>query len=138
MKLSVRDVDRLRGVHPDLVHVVEYAFGLFPDAFHEDAPSLRVFVIEGLRTIERQREYVKTGASRTMNSRHLTGHAVDLGIQADGAMRWEFPLYQRLWLKCMRPASVRLGIPVDWGGVAFGPRFIDGPHFQLPHTYQQA
>jgi peptidoglycan L-alanyl-D-glutamate endopeptidase CwlK len=130
MKLSARDQTRLMGVHHDLVNVTERAFYLFDEAF-ADAPSMRVFVIEGLRTRERQAEYVKTGASRTMNSRHLTGHAVDLGIQADGGMRWEFPLYQRLWLKCMQPSSVSLGIPVEWGGVAFGPRFLDGPHFQL-------
>lgn len=130
MKPSTRDRDRLRGVHPALVLVVEGAFDRFPFAFQE-APSFRLFVIEGLRTMERQREYLRTGASRTLKSRHLTGHAVDLGIQADGAMRWEFDLYRKLWIDCVEPVAKAADVAVEWGGVIFGPRFLDGPHFQL-------
>src|SRR5688500_15148109 len=128
MNLSVRDEFRMRGVHPALSQVVQTSFKLFPAAF-SDAPSLKLFVIEGVRTIERQREYFKSGASHTMNSRHLTGHAVDLGMQADGGMRWEFPLYRRLWEDCMKPAALQHGVDVEWGGEAFGPDFRDGPHF---------
>ena len=65
--LTPRDLDRLRGVHPDLVRVVVRARAM--DAF---------FVSEGVRTEERQRQLVREGKSRTMASRHLTGHAVDL------------------------------------------------------------
>jgi len=137
VNLSARDRDRLKGVHPALVQVVEGAFERFDQAFSE-APSFRVFVIEGVRTVERQAEYVRTGASRTMRSRHLTGHAVDLGIQSGGAARWELPLFRKLWLECMQPVAVQLGIQVEWGGVAFGSRFVDGPHFQLSHAHYSA
>jgi peptidoglycan L-alanyl-D-glutamate endopeptidase CwlK len=131
MMPSARDLRRLAGVHPDLQKVVEGAMLRFDDAF-ADTPSFQLFVIQGLRTIAQQAEYIKIGASRTMKSRHLTGHAVDLGIQAEGAMRWEFSVYNNLWLRCVQPAALALEIPVEWGGVIFGPRFLDGPHFQLP------
>lgn len=136
MKLSERDKTRLKGVHPMLVEVLKAGYARFDKAF-ADAPSFKVFVIEGVRSIEKQREYVATGASRTMNSRHLTGHAVDLGIQSGTAMRWEFEVYRRLWLQCIQPASEVLGVQVEWGGIIFGPRFLDGPHFQLsPQVYR--
>ena len=66
--LTARDTERLRGVHPDLVRVVLRAAKV----------GARFYVVEGLRTIERQRQLVASGASKTLNSRHLTGHAVDL------------------------------------------------------------
>lgn len=68
-KLSKKSLDRMKGVHPDLVKVVKRAIQISEVDFT---------VTEGLRDIERQRELVKSGASKTMNSRHLTGHAVDL------------------------------------------------------------
>src|SRR5574343_291479 len=85
-KLSSRSLKALEGVHPDLVAVVHRAIEITPVDF---------VVIEGVRTIERQRELFKAGASRTMKSRHLTGHAVDLAVWI-GTVRWEMPPYQRL------------------------------------------
>jgi len=127
--MGPRDYQRLRGVHPDLVRIVEHASRLFRDAFR-DSPSFDLFVIEGLRTLEKQREYVASGASQTVRSRHLTGHAVDLGVKAGSAMRWEFPVYQRVWDECMKPAAHAAGVPIEWGGD--WPKLRDGPHFQLP------
>ncbi|MFO0467523.1 MAG: M15 family metallopeptidase, partial [bacterium] len=68
MTLTARCGQRLAGVHPDLVRVVERAA--------KDGTKFRV--IEGLRTMDRQAELVRAGKSQTMRSRHLTGHAVDL------------------------------------------------------------
>lgn len=135
MNLTTRDRDRLAGVHPALVLVVEGAFQRFRVAFTE-AQTMRPFVIEGLRTIERQREYVRTGASTIMNSRHLTGHAVDIGIQSGGAARWEFPLYRKFWLDCMKPVADARGIQIIWGGD--WPKLRDGPHFELDRNVYQA
>jgi peptidoglycan L-alanyl-D-glutamate endopeptidase CwlK len=67
--LSNLSSDRLQGVHPDLVRGVERAIRITTQDFR---------VQEGLRTRERQAELVARGASRTMNSRHLTDHPVDL------------------------------------------------------------
>lgn len=120
MYLTDRDRKRLEVVHRDLVAVVERAAGLTDIGFT---------VTEGLRTPERQRKLVAAGASRTMNSRHLTGHAVDLAAVVDGDVRWDWPLYHKL-ARVMRLAAVEVNVQIEWGGEWL--RFKDGPHFQLP------
>lgn len=126
---------RLAGVHPDLVAVVHRAIS---------RSEVDFAVVEGLRTTERQRQLVKAGASKTMDSRHLTGHAVDLGAWIGGSVRWDWPLYLKI-AEAMRTASQELNTPVRWGGTwgllsnIEGPitseilhkRFPDGPHFEL-------
>jgi peptidoglycan L-alanyl-D-glutamate endopeptidase CwlK len=85
-------------------------------------------VREGLRTIARQRQLVAKGASKTMNSRHLTGHAVDLAPLDDGQVSWDWPLYHKM-APAVKAAAEELGIDIDWGGDWTS--FKDGPHFQL-------
>jgi peptidoglycan L-alanyl-D-glutamate endopeptidase CwlK len=118
-KLSQRSLKRLEGVHPDLVAVVELAIIMTPVDFT---------VIEGLRTPERQRELYRAGATKTLNSRHLTGHAVDLAPLVKGQVRWDWPLFHQL-APAMKDAAHELGVSLEWGGD--WPRFPDGPHFEL-------
>jgi peptidoglycan L-alanyl-D-glutamate endopeptidase CwlK len=118
--LDGRSRQRLQRVHPDLVKVVECAITLSPVEFR---------VAEGLRTLARQRELVAAGASQTLKSRHLTGHAVDLAAVVNGEVRWDWPLYPPI-AKAMKQAAADLNIPLEWGGN--WRRFKDGPHFQLP------
>lgn len=122
-KLGPRSTNRLSGVHPHLVAVVQRAIQLTDVDFT---------VLEGLRTVERQRELVAKGASTTMNSRHITGHAVDLGAMIGNQVRWDWPLYH-LIAEAMRTASRELEIPIVWGGS--WKSFPDGPHFELDRTY---
>lgn len=119
-RLSRRSRRNLHGVHSDLVLVVARALQLTEVDF---------MVIEGLRTIERQRELVASGASQTMNSRHLTGHAVDIAAWVDGGIRWDWPLYNRM-ADAMKAAGAIIGVPLEWGGDWTS--FRDGPHYQLP------
>jgi len=119
-RLGVRSRTRLEGVHPDLVKVVERAIVL---------TTVDFTVLEGLRTLERQAQLVKSGASQTMNSRHLTGHAVDLGAWVTNQVRWDWPLYHKI-AKAMKAAAQELEIAIEWGGD--WQSFPDGPHFQLP------
>lgn len=77
---------------------------------------LKLDVIEGYRTERRQAELVRAGASRTMHSRHLTGHAVDLAPIVDGVVRWDWPLFYSV-AAAMRYAALALNVPVRWGGV---------------------
>lgn len=86
-------------------------------------------VLEGLRTLARQKLLVSTGKSQTMRSRHLTGHAVDLAPWVNGTVAWDFELCRKIAL-AMAEASAALAIPVEWGGN--WKTFKDGPHFQLP------
>ncbi|EKN3326720.1 TPA: M15 family metallopeptidase, partial [Yersinia enterocolitica] len=96
----------LIGVHPDLVKVVRRALEITPIDFK---------VIEGCRTVERQRELVKDGASQTMNSRHLTGHAVDIVPLPNGKVSWEWKYFYPM-ADAMKQAAAELGIAVEWGG----------------------
>jgi peptidoglycan L-alanyl-D-glutamate endopeptidase CwlK len=81
-----------------------------------------------MRTVDRQRELVNKGASTTMNSRHLTGHAVDLGAYVDGEVRWDWPLYHSI-ADAMKEAAAELKVDMDWGGD--WKSFPDGPHYEL-------
>lgn len=120
-QLSARSIDRLSGVHPDLVKVVKRAIQISNYDF---------MVVEGLRTIETQREYVKKGVSKTMNSYHLTGHAVDLAPLENGKIDWENKKGQfDSVAKAMKQAAKELNITIEWGGEWKG--FVDKPHFQV-------
>ena len=118
--LGPRSIMRLKGVHPDLVKVVQHAI---------EITTVDFTVLEGLRSIERQRELVKAGASQTLKSRHLTGHAVDLAAWVDDQVDWSWPLYRQI-ATAMKTAAADLKIPIEWGGDWL--KFKDGPHFQLP------
>lgn len=129
-KLSMRSEDRLIGVHPKLQAVVKAAIAISKIDFS---------VIEGVRSIEKQREYFLAGKSRTMKSKHLTGHAVDLmpygDFDGDGDKEgsWE----ERHFLPiadAMFQASRNLGIQLSWGG--HWASFKDCPHFEIdPRMY---
>lgn len=146
--LGTRSKQRLKGVHPDLVAVVHCAIQL---------TAIDFTVLEGLRSVERQRSLVAAGASQTMNSRHITGHAVDLGAYVHGSVQWEWTLYPSI-ADAMRRAAIELGTPIRWGGGWYllnyctslaaierkvaayvserraqkRKAFLDGPHFELP------
>ncbi|MES2860974.1 MAG: M15 family metallopeptidase [Pseudomonadota bacterium] len=118
-RLSARSRARLNGVHPALVDVVEAAIQKTPVDF---------MVTEGLRSPTRQAALVRAGASRTLNSRHITGHAVDVAAVVDGAIRWDWPLYPRI-AETIKAAAKARGVAIVWGGD--WPRLRDGPHFEL-------
>jgi peptidoglycan LD-endopeptidase CwlK len=115
--LGKRSKERLEGVHPDLVAVVERAI---------EISKVDFTVLEGVRSVARQRELFNKGASKTMNSRHLTGHAVDL---APWPIDWNDLGRFRTMSEAVKMASVELEIPVTWGGDWRS--FYDGPHFEL-------
>ena len=118
--LGQRSLSRLEGVHPDLVRVVKKAAAL---------SSLDFTVLEGLRTEARQKQLMDLGATKTMNSRHLTGHAVDLAPMVGGTVRWDWPLYHQLAV-IVKEAAKAENVPIQWGGD--WRTFKDGPHWELP------
>lgn len=146
--LGKRSRAELEGVRADLVAVVELALTYSPIDFS---------VHDGIREEAEQREYVRTGASKTLRSKHLRqkdgfGHAVDLVPYVNGKLRWELPLCIKI-AHAVNRAALELDVGIVWGGgwdrlnVAspedlvdayverkrlIGERpFIDGPHFQL-------
>jgi peptidoglycan L-alanyl-D-glutamate endopeptidase CwlK len=121
--LGQRSLSRLDGVHPDLVRVVKKAAVL---------SDLDFTVLEGIRSVERQKQLVSQGASKTMNSRHITGHAVDLAPMIAGEVRWDWPLYHKL-AKIVKAAAADEKVPLQWGGDWRA--FKDGPHWELPWKF---
>jgi peptidoglycan L-alanyl-D-glutamate endopeptidase CwlK len=117
--LGSRSRARLKGVHPDLVKVVELALTYSPHDFT---------ITEGLRTVARQRELKAAGASQTMNSRHITGHAIDFAVLVGGKVRWDWPLYGQV-AAAFKRAAKELNVPIIWGGDWKSLR--DGPHVEL-------
>ncbi|MAL10064.1 MAG: hypothetical protein CMF74_10430 [Maricaulis sp.] len=146
-KLSQRSLDRLDSVDPDLIKVVKYAIGVTKVDFG---------VIEGVRTLEKQKELVAAGASKTMNSKHLKGLAVDLMAYVGGRGCWELKVYDDI-ADAMKQGAIEYGVPIVWGASWHirniadwegtmeeamndyidtrrkeGKRpFIDGPHFEI-------
>ena len=120
-QLSQRSLDRLKGVDDGLVRVVKRAIEISEYDF---------MVVEGLRTKETQAEYVKKGVSKTMNSRHLTGKAVDLAPLENGVIDWENKKGQfDSVAKAMMQAASEIGVKVEWGGT--WKSFVDKPHYQV-------
>lgn len=146
-KLGAKSLRELEGVHVELVAVVKRAIELTVQDFA---------VHDGRRTLKEQQEMVAKGVSQTLDSRHLSGHAVDLVPYVNGQLRWEWdPIYRIA--DAVRMAANELGTPLRWGGAwdidftasaeppddlvadytarrkAAGKKaFIDGPHFELP------
>ena len=116
-KLGTRSLQNLSGVHPDLVAVVKLAITITEQDFT---------VIEGIRNINRQRELVKAGKSTTMNSRHITGHAVDM---VPWPVDWNDLERFEVVAEAMKAAAEELDIPIVWGGD--WKSFYDAPHFEL-------
>ena len=144
-QLGKRSKDRLLGVDPRMVAVVEKAITISEQDFS---------VICGLRTVQEQEALVAKGASQTMKSKHLEGLAVDLMAWIDGG-RWELNLYDEI-ADAIRKAAIELEVNVRWGAAwhktlnewdgtaedlmneyidlrrSQGRRpFIDGPHFEI-------
>lgn len=151
-KLSKRSLDRLNGVHPDLVAVVKRAI---------EISTVDFGVTEGVRTLATQKKYVATGKSQTMNSMHLPqndgyGHAVDLVAYVGSHVSWEINLYDNI-ADAIKQAATEIGVAIRWGAAwhindictyngtmedatneyidlrrSQGKRpFIDGPHFEM-------
>lgn len=118
--LGTKSIAKLNGVHPDLVKVVKHAI---------EITDIDFTVLEGRRTMKRQKELVAAGKSQTMKSRHLTGHAVDLGAWIGGTVSWDGKYYQKI-ANAMERAAEEVGVKIEWGGN--WKTFHDGPHFQLP------
>ena len=122
-----RSKGNLQGVHLDLVRVMTAALQVAPFPFR---------VIDGLRTLARQKELVRIGASKTMRSRHLTGHAVDIvplvDLDRDGKIETEelfnWPLIRQL-APIVKVEAAKVGVAIEWGGD--WKSFPDGPHWQL-------
>ena len=118
-KFSKRSLDNLKGVDERLVKLMEEALSI---------SSYDFGITEGLRTIEKQKEYVRTGKSQTMNSYHLKGKAVDIVVYKDGKVSWKLDYYKEI-ADLVKKIAKHDGLKITWGGD--WKTLVDGPHFQL-------
>lgn len=123
MQLDERSLKRLEGVHADLRRVVLRAVEL------AEQEGVAFAITEGLRSLSRQRQLVAAGASTTMRSRHLTGHAFDFVPLVAGEPNWKWPAFWPL-VALFEQAAKELNVLVEMG--ARWRKFPDGPHVQLP------
>jgi len=145
--LGSKSKEKLKGVNTKLVRVVEHAITISKQDFS---------VIEGLRTLDRQKQLVAAKKSQTMSSKHITGNAVDLAAYVDGTIEWQLHLFDEI-ADAMKQAAIKEGVSVRWGAAwnipdirvwdgsmesammhyvdtrrSQGRRpFIDAPHFEL-------
>ena len=107
----------MKGVDERLVRVVELAYSISPKKFK---------VTEGVRTLERQKELYNKKLSKTMNSKHLVGKAVDIAILIGAEITWDMKHYKEV-AGYMKQAAKQLNVQIecgaDWGW--------DGPHIEL-------
>lgn len=120
--MEERSLKHLDGVHKDLVEVVRRAHII---ALEE---GFDFIITEGVRTLKRQRELVATGASRTMKSRHLTGHAIDFAPVVFSKISWKWPAFHPI-AAIFKRAADECKVPIVWGGDWRS--FPDGPHIEL-------
>lgn len=118
MPFSATSTRRMAGVDPRLVAVMKAAREISPVPFE---------ISEGLRTRERQAYLVRTGKSRTMNSYHLKGKAVDIVAMPGGKVSWDLADYRKI-NTAVQKAAKAAGLTVTWGGT--WKSIVDGPHFQ--------
>lgn len=120
-RFSINSEAQLKTVKPQLAAVMRRALELSPIDFR---------ISEGKRSAERQALLFAHKATRTLNSRHLTGDAVDVAAVVGGQVRWDWPLYGQI-AAAVKLAARELNTKITWGGD--WSKFKDGPHFELQH-----
>ena len=127
-KFSSKSKAKLNTCHPDIVKIC-----------NELIKMMDVTVLEGVRTKEQQEEYVRTGKSKTLNSKHLKqadgySHAVDLApypIDWNDGQRFAYMQGMIRGIAQQLGIKVRSGIDWDVDGETKDHTFFDGPHFEI-------
>lgn len=144
---GLRSHQNMSGVHHDLREVMNRAIQL---------SKVDMVIIEGLRSKARQQQLFNQGHTRTLNSRHITGHALDVVPWINGEISWDWTNYYPV-ADAILKAAKEVEVPIVWGGawnlrpfnqwgktskqasdayVAIRKKegkkvFLDGPHFEL-------
>jgi peptidoglycan L-alanyl-D-glutamate endopeptidase CwlK len=121
-KLNATSIARMRGVDANLIALAKKAREISPIPFE---------ITEGLRTMERQRYLVKTGKSRTMNSYHLRGKAIDFVAMPGGKVSWDLKDYKTIVEKAFKPAAKALGLTDRIVYGVYWKSIVDGPHIEI-------
>ncbi|MGO4573342.1 M15 family metallopeptidase [Microvirga sp. 2TAF3] len=113
----------LEAINPMLAHVVRKA--------QVDNPGLRFVIGSGKRDDKLQRRAVAWGWSKTQESPHRSGNAVDLWpLDREGRVYFD-PQTQSRIAVALKKAAAELGVAIRWGGHFHGFKDRDRSHFEL-------
>ena len=137
-KFSHKSLTNLVGVHPDVVTLVHKVMSW---------QIMDFSVNEGVRSLDRQKQLVKDGVSKTMLSKHLIqadgyGHAIDLypspvnmeAVRAGNPKEiYRFGMLAGMMLAAAKQNRITIVNGADWDGdgQTLDHSFFDAPHFQL-------
>ena len=117
--LNQRSLQNLQGVHPSLVKLMKTAILSSPFPF---------MITEGLRSIERQKQLFQEGKTKTLDSYHLKGRAVDIAVIVENHITWNYSFYEKVAKHILKIAH-RKHLKITWGGT--WNTLVDAVHFQL-------
>ncbi len=127
MELNIRSKNNLKGVHPVLINIVNKAVEIIT----EDLPEYSFVITSGVRTMEEQKKLLAEKKSQTLDSYHITGHAIDVALFLNGKITWNLKDYKKL-ADIIKQAAKDLGYDIVWGGD--WKTFKDGVHFQIDRS----
>lgn len=127
-KFSKKSLKKLETAHPDLQRI-----------YHELVKIMDITILEGVRSVETQEEYVRTGKSKTMNSKHLKqsdgfAHAIDaVPYPIDWNDKDRFIYMQGMIRGIAHQMGIKVRSGIDWDsdGEIKDHSFFDGPHVEL-------
>ena len=122
-----RSTSRLSGIDPRLANILMMA---------RERSGIPFEISEGMRDQQRQAELVNAGKSRTFNSHHGSGGALDIHIpDGKGGVNWDFEAYRPI-AEAAKAIAKEQGIDeFVWGGDWETLR--DGVHFQIGEAPQR-
>lgn len=125
-QFSRQSIERLKEVHPVLVAICWRALSLSEYDFG---------ISQGKRTRAEQARMVEQGKSQTMDSKHLTGHAIDFAVY-DPELTWDFDKYREV-AHAFYTAAAEYDVTIRWGGdwdsdgYSHDHSLVDGPHIEI-------
>ena len=116
-EFSFKSKERLNTCHEDLIRL-----------FQDMIICTDCSILEGHRTMERQKELFKQGKTKTLGSKHLSlpSNAVDV---MPYPIDWADLEGQHLFATKVYAKAMELGIKVKWGGNF--KNFYDAPHWEI-------
>ena len=122
-KFGKKSLAELRGLDSGLVNVLNQAIKHFDFS-----------VIEGMRSLETQTQYVADGVSKTLKSKHLEGKAVDIApypIDYDDEERFVYLGGFILGVASQLGVKLRWGLDWDRDTYTKDTGFRDAGHFEI-------
>lgn len=104
---NTKDLIKLKGTNPVLQRIILRAIAI---------SAVDFIIVQGLRDdAEQWRLYEEGKATRTLDSLHLIGDAVDLGAMIQKKLTWD-PVFYPVIAKAVAEAAAEAKQPIRWGG----------------------